>query len=110
MRKRPIRVEVYLNKDEHEHLCDLCSKTNLSKTTLIRYLIQGYVPAEAPPADYHNLIREIRAIGNNLNQTLIIARTNGILNVPDLRQEILDLRDVEKKLHETFQMKKYGNS
>lgn len=110
MRKRPIRVEVYLNEKEHQCLCVLCKETNLNKTTLIRYLIQGYVPTQAPPADYHKLIREIRAVGNNLNQTLVIAKSNGILNVPDLRQEILVLREIEKELHEVFQMKKHGNS
>lgn len=110
MRKRAFRVEVYLNESEHSRLCDLCSETKLPKTVLIRYLIQGYAPAKAPPADYHKLIREIRAVGNNLNQTLVIAKSNGILNVPGLRQEILDLRKIEKQLREVFSIKKHGNS
>lgn len=102
-------MEVYLNEKEHQDLCDLCKETNLNKTTLIRYLIQGCVPVQAPPAEYYKLIREIRAVGNSLNQTLVIVKSNGILNVPDLRQEILDLREIEKELHRTFQMKKYGS-
>lgn len=110
MRKRSFRVEVYLNESEHNRLCDLCSETKLPKTVLIRYLIQGYAPAKAPPADYHKLIRELRAVGNNINQTLVIAKANGILNVPDLRQEVLDLRKIEKEVREAFQMKKYGGS
>lgn len=109
MRKRNNRVEVYLNDTEYENFCDLCRKTNLKKTTLIRYLIEGYRPVEAPPADYHKLIREIRAVGNNLNQTLVIAKTNGILSVPDLRKEITDLREVEKELREVFKMRKLNN-
>lgn len=106
MRKRPIQVIVYFNEEEHRRLCDLCRKTNLKKSTLIRYLIEGYCPVEAPPVDYHNLIREIRAVGNNLNQTLVIAKTNGILSIPDLKKEIADLRKVEKEIREVFQMKK----
>lgn len=105
MRKRPIRVEVYLNDEENKMLCELCRETKLNKTNLLRYLLKGYVPVEAPPADYPMLIRELRAVGNNLNQTLVIAKANGILNIPDLQKEILDLREVEKKISSQFDLK-----
>lgn len=109
MRDKTVEFHFLLTEDNFKQLSELSEKTGLSKAKVLRYLIRGCHLAEAPPADYHKLIREIRAVGNNLNQTLVIAKSNGILNVPDLKQEILDLREIEKQLREVFQMKKYGN-
>ena len=50
----------------------------------------------APPADLHKLIWEIRRVGNNIDQILMVANTKGILNIPDFRKAIDDLREVEK--------------
>ena len=47
MRKRNIRFELCLNEEENICLNELCHKTRLNKSTLIRYLILGYKPAEA---------------------------------------------------------------
>lgn len=108
MRDKTVEFHFLLTEDDFKQLSELSDKTGLSKAKVLRYLIRGCHLSEAPPADYHKMIREIRAVGNNLNQTLIIARTNGILNVPDLRQEILDLRKVEKEIREAFEIKKHG--
>ncbi len=105
MRKRPIRVEVYLNEKEHQCLCGLCKETNLNKTTLIRYLIQGFAPTQAPPADYPKLIRELRATGNNLNQLVILARTTGYINTPELTKILDDLRKTEHEVNLAFTVK-----
>lgn len=105
MRRRPIQVIVYLNEEEHRHLCELCKKTKLPKTTLIRYLIYGCVPIEAPPADYPKLIRELRAVGNNLNQLVRFARINGYINTPELNKILDDLRKTEHEVNMTFTVK-----
>ena len=107
MRSRPIRLEVCFNEKEYENLCNLCEKTNLKKGRLIRLLLEGYVPPQAPPVDYKKLIREVRAVGNNINQILFYVNTNGILNVPDLNTELVKLREVEKFIREHYEAKRY---
>lgn len=107
MRSRPIRFEVCFNEKEYENLCNLCEETNLKKGRLIRLLLEGYVPPQAPPVDYKKLIREVRAVGNNINQILFFARANGILNVPDLKDELKKLREVEKEIRDGFKIRKY---
>lgn len=107
MRSRPVQVKVYLNEEEYENLCNLCEKTNLKKGRLIRLLLEGYVPPKAPPVDYKKLIREVRAVGNNINQILFYVNTNGILNVPDLNVELKKLREVEKFIREHYEAKRY---
>lgn len=106
MRRRPIMVISYYNEKEYQELCDLCKKTGLGKSTLIRYLIQGYKPPIPPPVDYKKLIRELRMLGNNINQILVIARSNGILNTADLQKHLNELDVIEDEMRETFDFKK----
>ena len=74
MRKRGIRKQVWLNEKENSFLQNNASKAGLSQENYLRALIKGYVPKELPPADYYAMMRELHAIGNNLNQ--IAARAN----------------------------------
>ena len=107
MRSRPISLLIYFNEEEYENLCNLCEKTNLKKGRLIRLLLEGYVPPQAPPVDYKKLIREVRAVGNNINQILFYTNANGILNVPDLNTELKKLREVEKFIREHYEAKRF---
>lgn len=60
-------------------LTNLALKTKQSKASVIRSLIDGAKLREFPPADYQSLLRELHAIGNNLNQIALVANaTNQI--------------------------------
>ena len=96
MRSRPIRLEVCFNEKEYENLCNLCEETNLKKGRLIRLLLAGYVPPPAPPVEYNKLIREVRAVGNNINQIAKVANTNhatpSAALLADMYQDVQTLR------------------
>lgn len=74
MRKRNIQIIVRLNAKEQQHLVKQVKKSGLSQETFIRTLINGYLPKELPPPDYFSMMRELHAIGGNLNQ--IAAKSN----------------------------------
>ena len=74
MLKRNIKITFRLNAKEHQQLKKNVKKTGLSQETYIRTLLDGYVPKELPPPDYHGMMRELNAIGNSMNQ--IAARAN----------------------------------
>ncbi len=74
MLKRNIKITFRLNAKEHQRLKKCVKKTGLSQETYIRTLLDGYVPKELPPSDYHGMMRELNAIGNSMNQ--IAARAN----------------------------------
>ncbi len=105
MSNKTVEFHFLLTEDEFQKLSETAAGSKISKAKVLRDLINGCQLVEAPPADYPLLIRELRAVGNNLNQTLVIAKTNGILNIPDLRKEILDLRELEKKISSQFDLK-----
>lgn len=96
MRKRNHRIVFYLNDHEFESLDRKVKRTNLSREAFLRKAIQDIQIKEAPPADLSQFIREIRRVGNNINQLATIANAQGLVDVPQLRREILELRDIEK--------------
>ena len=74
MRKRGIPILVRLNAQEQQNLKRQVKKSGLSQEAFIRSLINGYVPKELPPLDYFSMMRELYAIGSNLNQ--VAAKAN----------------------------------
>ncbi|WP_416325181.1 plasmid mobilization protein [[Eubacterium] hominis] len=93
MRKRNIAIITRLNRREQQHLKNLVKKSGLSQEAYIRHLINGVVPVEAPSADYYAMMKELHAVGNNLNQ---IARKAHQLNVVDVQQYDQAVKEFEK--------------
>ena len=95
MLKRNIKITFRLNAKEHQRLKKNVKKTGLSQETYIRRLIEGYVPKELPPIDYHAMMRELNAIGNSMNQ--IAARGFLLANeyasyVHEFRKAVLEIQ------------------
>ena len=66
MRKRSRHVSVWMNEAEYKHL-----KTQLAGMGIdpfIRNLVAGIQLRPRPPDQYTALLRELAAIGNNINQ------------------------------------------
>ena len=96
MKKRIHEIKIRVSPDELATLNKQVEKAGISREHFCRNAIQGVAIRENPPADLYKLIWEIRRVGNNIDQILMIANTKGILNIPDLRKAIDDLREVEK--------------
>ena len=96
MRTRNHRVVFYLNDREFDAFEEKAKRSSRSREAFIRKAIEDVQIKELPPADLHELIWEIRRVGNNIDQILMIANSKGILNIPDLRKAIDDLREAEK--------------
>ena len=82
MNKRIYEIKARLTADEIGHLNQLVAASGLSREAYLRKLISGVVPKEAPPPDFWAMMRELHAIGNNLNQ--IATKAHG-LNAVDAR-------------------------
>lgn len=100
MRKRSIRVQVWLSKEERTKLQTSAKKAGLSQETYLRTLINGYVPKELPPTDYYIMMRELHAIGSNLNQIAAKANATGHIDrtlfqyeANRLRKAVLDIQE-----------------
>ena len=68
MRERNHFVGLWLDEKEYGHLNEQCSVTGLSISAFVRKLINGTRLRPRPPDQYSALLRELSAIGNNINQ------------------------------------------
>lgn len=101
LRKRAIRIQVWVNHDENARLQASARKSGLSKESYIRSLINDYVPKAMPPTDYFAMMRELHAIGNNLNQLAMKAHTIGHLDRGAFQQEADHLRRAVQQIQQS---------
>lgn len=92
MRKRNIPILVRLNTKERQNLVKQVKKSGLSQETFIRTLINGYAPKELPPPDYYAMMRELHAIGVNINQIATKANATGHIDRTQFQYEANRLR------------------
>ena len=104
MRKRNCRVVVYFSKDELDALTKKIRKSRLSREGFIRAALADKEIKDGPTADVPVLIQEVRRVGSNLNQIMKRANSIGLLDVPQLRKEVADLRTVEKLIVDSYTM------
>lgn len=86
MRKRPIRVAVRLNEQEHRHLKEQVELSGFSTEKYLRGLIAGSKIKQRPPGELPALLRQLSAIGNNINQIAKIANTYKCVREEDIER------------------------
>mgnify|MGYP004708067289 FL=1 len=90
-----IKISVRLTEQEHKRLKSQATACALKMEPYIRKLIMGKEVRPRPPDEYIKLLREINAIGNNINQIAHIANAeqriseNKINEVLHLQNEIM---------------------
>ena len=68
LRYRNNFIGLWLDDKEYSHLQKQCDISGLTASALIRKLIMGVQLRPRPPDTYAALLRELSAIGNNINQ------------------------------------------
>ena len=68
MREREHFIGVWLGDKEFANLNSQCAITGLSTSAFVRQTIAGVQLKPRPPDEYPALLRELAAIGNNINQ------------------------------------------
>ncbi|MEG0094289.1 MAG: plasmid mobilization relaxosome protein MobC [Erysipelotrichaceae bacterium] len=98
---KKIEIKVRLTFEEKKFLDKEVNLTCLSREAYVRSLIKGYVPKAQPSENFYEVIAQLRAIGNNLNQIAMVANSTGCINhdvykteVANLRKEILEIRKI----------------
>ena len=92
MRSRQNGVLIYLSDTEKQHLIKQTSLAGISAGAFIRKLIMGKEVRPRPPDEYVKLLREINAIGNNINQIAHIANSEQHISESKIN-EVLHLQN-----------------
>ena len=89
---RTTAVLVRLSEKEKEHLKSQAAACALKMEPYIRKLIMGKEVRPRPPDEYVKLLREINAIGNNINQIARIANAEQHISESKIN-EVLHLQN-----------------
>lgn len=84
MKARPYKKLLRLSEAEHSRLLYLSKTTGLNQEQVLRQALMNAPLLERPPADYIKMVRQISALGNNLNQLAHLANINAKVENADL--------------------------
>ena len=96
MRERNHFIGVWLDEKEYRHLNQLCSTSGLNASAVLRQILSGTQLRPRPPDQYAALLRELSAIGNNINQIAYWANAQRSISEP----EIIDASALARKAWE----------
>lgn len=106
MRKRNIKKNVWLSREEAEQLRMKAIKVGVSEADVLRNLIMDYSPQEKPPTEFYDSIKELRAIGNNLNQIAKVAHSLKYIDDEYYKKQVEILQNFILKVKEEFLLPK----
>ena len=105
-RTRNTQICFRLTEREREKLQRKAEKAGMKMTTYICHLINNRIPVEKPPQEYYEYLKELRAIGRNINQIATVANATGIIDEDRYKSQYLLLQDNMMRLINATEMPK----
>ena len=91
-----------MTKAEMDALTKKVRKTHLSREGYCRAVLNGTEVKEAPDVDVMMLLREMRCVGYNVDQTLKRMNSTGVLDMPEFRKNLEALRTATKMVEDAY--------
>ena len=90
-RKRGRMVCCRMSEAEFHKFDQLAKETGIPKEVYIRNLLNGLLLKPAPTEELIEVIRQLRRIGNNINQLSAAANRNGHMDTPLYKENYVEL-------------------
>ncbi len=100
--KQRIKKQFWLSLEDNAELKRKAELSGLSETSVIRLLIRGFEPREKPDARFYDTMRELSAIGNNINQLAVKANALGFVDMPMLKTEAMRWHKFQADMEAVF--------
>ena len=84
---RDVKKQVWMNKLEAQSLTQKAKKAGLTEAALVRSLVSGYEPKEKPDDRFYDVMRQLSAIGNSMNQIARKANALGFIDAPEYERQ-----------------------
>lgn len=91
-----------LDPKEYERISQLAKKSVFSREEFIRQILQEATIVERPPAEYAEIIRELRGIANNIHHILARLRTLGFADEPMMSEALNKIRRMDFVFTDSF--------
>lgn len=102
MRQRGHFIGLWLDDGEYQHLTKQCAVTGLTASAFVRKCVMGTELRPRPPDTYAALLRELSAIGNNINQIAYWANATKSISAPEIKQVAALARQAWRQVKETL--------
>ena len=100
--KQRIKKQFWLSPQDARELKRKAELCGITETAVIRILLHGYEPKEKPDARFYEDMRQLSAIGNNINQLAAKANTLGFVDAPQLKKEAERWHKFQADVERTF--------
>lgn len=100
MQKRTQQITVRLTKQEKNHLDKQARLAGMKIEPFVRILIAGSNIRERPSDYWGEMIRQLSAIGNNINQIAHIANATECIDIGELQEAQRLMKEVWKIVKE----------
>ena len=95
-------MKIRFTKDELESLTKKSRKAGLSREGYCRRILNGATVKEAPSIDSMVMLRELKRIGYNLNEVLKKANAIGLIDVPEMRKSVTEIRRAVNGIQDAY--------
>lgn len=103
---RTKEIKIRLTLGEFDRLNYLVGMTGLSREEYLRSLMKKVVPAYRPSHELVEVVKQLRMIGNNLNQIAVIAYKTSSIDVMKYKHESKRLQEEIVKIMEIINQSK----
>ena len=102
MRTRPKHISVWMNDTEYQHLRRQAELAGMKVDPFIRNLIMGVELHPRPPDTSKAILRELAAIGNNVNQIAHWANAKKGVTDPEMETAAALVRKAYQLVKEAY--------
>lgn len=102
MRKRNVQILFRLTEEEAEYLNSLAKRSGHSRQSLLQSMVMGYRLCEKPEPEFYQIMRELSAIGNHINQLAAKANALDFVDAPMLREEAKRWREFRLDVSKSY--------
>ncbi|WP_416325900.1 plasmid mobilization protein [[Eubacterium] hominis] len=105
-RTRTHRIELALNDEEYERFLSSVHLCGMTQQAYLYNLVQNRLPRPKPTQDFIEMINQLRKIGNNLNQLVMIANKTGSIDIVRYKKDIEKLNKSILQIREQIYLPK----
>ena len=102
MRRRSRHVSIWMNEEEYVHLKRQAQIAGMGIDPFVRNLVAGVNLRPRPPDTYAKLLRELSAIGNNINQIAYWANSQKSILEPEIVDAVILAKEAYKLVKESI--------
>lgn len=100
--RKGIKKQFWMTREDAEELRRKAESSCLTEAGLIRILLRGYCPKERPDDRFFEMMNQLSAISNNINQLAKKANSLNFIDAPMLYREAQEWQDFRSEIMRRF--------